>query len=390
MAHRIIALMFSFSCGNHGKKLNLSDVRDDGYVYGYGGTAEGDRLKDIENLYGSSHADHLEGDEGRNKLEGWKGDDTLIGGAGNDTLIGGAGDDTLIGGADDDILIDDGIGKNSFDGGEGTDTVSYAGAEGLVYIDLGLNSSGLLLGARGDSYNSIENVIGSDHTDFIFGTDGNNTFEGGKGADFILGRDGIDAVSYQASDEGVHVNLSGLGNQDDAGGGGLGGDAEGDRLDNIENLIGSNYADTLIGDQEGNVLNGSAGNDTLEGRGGANTLIGGSGNDIFVLDNVGYTNVLEDIALSGDMIVVADFENGIDKIRIEVSFDDVNTLDSIQEDTGLEWRQDDDDVVLQLSDEILFFGFPISLNADVLRIENFSLADLTVDDFDLSVVSDLV
>ena len=48
---------------------------------------------------------------------------------------------------------------------------------------------------------------------------------------------------------------------------GLGGDAEGDRLSNIENLTGSSF------------------NDTLEGDAGNNTLVGGSG-----IDTVSYAN----------------------------------------------------------------------------------------------------
>ena len=49
-----------------------------------------------------------------------------------------------------------------------------------------------------------------------------------------------------------------------------GGQANGDTLIWIENLIGSNQADTLTGNSLANVL---------DGRGGADTLNGGSGSD---------------------------------------------------------------------------------------------------------------
>jgi hypothetical protein len=57
-----------------------------------------DRLRLIENVYGSPFADILIGDDGPNLLRGFAGDDTLIGGAGDDHLIGGSGTNTLDGG----------------------------------------------------------------------------------------------------------------------------------------------------------------------------------------------------------------------------------------------------------------------------------------------------
>ena len=53
---------------------------------GKGGEAEGDKLKDIEDVRGSKHDDTLIGDRD-NRLTAESGDDKLIGGE-NDTLIG--------------------------------------------------------------------------------------------------------------------------------------------------------------------------------------------------------------------------------------------------------------------------------------------------------------
>jgi serralysin len=64
---------------------------------------------------------------------------------------------------------------------------------------------------------------------------------------------------------------------------GFGGNAEGDTLFGIENLIGSNNlraeGDRLTGDSGNNVIDGRGGNDVLAGNEGNDTLIGGAGLD---------------------------------------------------------------------------------------------------------------
>ena len=95
------------------------------------------------------------------------------------------------------------------------------------------------------------------------GGDGDDTLIGGAGAARLFGGNGegtdrgIDTASYAASDAGVNLNL--------LTGKGSGGHAEGDTLLEIENLVGSTFADTLIGDLQSNVLDGGSGNDTLTG-----------------------------------------------------------------------------------------------------------------------------
>ena len=78
-------------------------------------------------------------------------------------------------------------------------------------------------------------------------------------------------MSYAASGAGVTIDL--------VAGTGLGGDAQGDTLLNIENVTGSAFADILTGDAGVNILLGNDGNDTLVGGGGADSLDGGVGND---------------------------------------------------------------------------------------------------------------
>lgn len=256
---------------------------------GSGGDAEGDVLSGIENLSGSAYGDGLTGNSGSNQMFGGSGADTLTGGAGNDSLYGGNDDDVLIGGAGSDRL----------EGGSGSDTADYgtSGAAVAVNLDTGSKSGG---DAAGDTLVSIENVTGSafndtltgdddenrltggDGDDILSGLDGNDslygglgadTLIGGRGADVLDGGEGRDRVDYSASSA-VNVNL--------ATGTTSGGDAAGDVLSGIEDVVGSGSSDTLTGSAEANALFGGGGNDVLAGGAGADTLDGGSGTDTAV------------------------------------------------------------------------------------------------------------
>jgi Ca2+-binding RTX toxin-like protein len=244
-----------------------------------GGHAAGDTLTGIENLVGSVHADRLTGSTANNVLNGGHGNDGLAGGAGNDRLMGGDGNDTLHGGA----------GADALHGGGGIDAASYAGSIAGVTVNLG--ASGPLSGghAASDTLTDIENLIGSAHADRLAGNaannvlnggvgndslagggghdvlaggDGNDTLHGGAGADALHGGAGIDAASYAGSTAGVTVNL-----------GASGGDAAGDTLTGMENLIGSAHADRLTGSAANNVLNGGLGNDVLTGAAGFDAFL---------------------------------------------------------------------------------------------------------------------
>ena len=63
---------------------------------GSGGYAEGDVLKNVENINGSYFDDELTGNNAVNRLFGDEGDDILDGMSGNDILIGGHGDITEV------------------------------------------------------------------------------------------------------------------------------------------------------------------------------------------------------------------------------------------------------------------------------------------------------
>lgn len=220
--------------------------------------------------------DYLSGDDGEDVLRGGDGYDTLIGGADDDRLDGGADDDQLFGANGDDFLIP-GTGSDNIDGGAGVDLVYYADSPAGLGIDL---VAGLAGHAQGkiDTLVGIEQVWGSGHADTIrgsavanrlLGQGGDDTLEGRAGADELIGGAGIDTAAYTESAIGVAVDLlHGVGST---------GDAQGDTLSGIENLIGSAEDDRLYGDDGVNILTGGAGNDLFDGRGGADIINGGTG-----------------------------------------------------------------------------------------------------------------
>jgi Ca2+-binding RTX toxin-like protein len=206
----------------------------------------------------------------------------IIGTAGKDRLVGTSANEIYSGNGDDDVLVASG-GNDIMYGGDGIDTVSYE-SRGSVTVNLGRNgdpgsatrriggaSPGDPVVTQTDTLHSIENAIGSRYNDSLYGNELDNVLAGLAGADTINGWSGTDTVDYQASQDAVSIDLR-LVTQH-------GGDAEGDRLYLIENVVGSAKADTIVGNSQANVLQGGDGNDTLAGYEGADTLDGGDGTD---------------------------------------------------------------------------------------------------------------
>jgi Ca2+-binding RTX toxin-like protein len=150
---------------------------------GFGGTAEGDVLFNIENVTGSNAADWLVGNVLDNELVGLNGNDTLDGKDGVDILWGGFGNDILKGGG----------GADTLNGGADIDTASYNESSEGVVVSL-LSDTAYGGDAYGDELNSIENLTGSDYGDNLYGDNGVNVLKGEGGADALKGFGGADIL----------------------------------------------------------------------------------------------------------------------------------------------------------------------------------------------------
>ncbi|CAH0277916.1 Bifunctional hemolysin/adenylate cyclase [Pseudomonas sp. Bi123] len=268
------------------------------------------------------------GNASDNIITGGAGNDTLRGGDGADQFIGGAGTDTVsysdsasgltinlktgihtsiaagdtynsieqISGSNFSDIFIGGDGADRIDGGAGTDFLSFANEGSGVTLDL---SVPVLTGiAAGDVYTSIEAFLGSNYDDTFTGSAGAvESFVGGGGADVLTGVGRGDAAWYVNSSDAVQVNL--------LTGTGTGGDAQGDVLSNIDNLVGSTFNDTLTGNAYANMLEGGAGNDTL---------YGGDGNDILYGDSFTVTGALAVTSSSADQADTIYGGNGDDYI----------------------------------------------------------------------------
>lgn len=222
-----------------------------------GGDAAGDLLSGIEQVIGTGLADTFLGSAADETFRGGGSDDTMTGGAGNDSLYGEAGNDLLNGGAGSDVL----------DGGGGTDTATYANSALGVAANLA-DSAFNTNEAAGDSYNAVENIMGSGFADRLTGDGGANVLDGaagndrlagGAGADSLIGGAGTDTADYSQAGAAVALTL-GTGGA----GTGSGGDAAGDTLSGIEAVLGSNFADSFtLSLGSGFAVDGGSGTDTV-------------------------------------------------------------------------------------------------------------------------------
>jgi Ca2+-binding RTX toxin-like protein len=218
----------------------------------------------------------------------------------------------------------------------GTDTIAYVSATGGV-IDLGIGrfsqlglpiqfsdaTSSLNTVVVGPSA-AIENALGGDGDDTIYGNALRNRLDGGAGSDSITGGGGFDTlVGGEGADRlsagsGSNADLLLGGPGDDAlsgAGGTVVGGAGNDILDfgvasyvddgavavslllpgtpqdtggagtdtlyyGIGALIGSAFADSLTGNEKANVLSGGGGNDTISAGAGLDRINGGAGDDV--------------------------------------------------------------------------------------------------------------
>ncbi len=267
-----------------------------------------------DNLMGTNQSDFILGLAWDDTIRAGRGADLINAGSGNDLLFGEAGGDVLNGESGNDEL-EGGSGQDDINGGSGVDTATFrtAGSGVVANLTSGIGTQG---NANGDTYTSIENLVGSDFGDTLTGSSGNNLILGGRGNDNLrgsagndrleggIGRDdvnggsGTDSAAFATAGAGVTLNLTA--------GTGTRGNATGDTYTSIENVIGSNFDDVITGSSGRNILVGGRGEDTLRGSAGDDLLRGGLGDDI----------------LNGG--------SGNDQFRFDTALDAATNVDTIQ------------------------------------------------------------
>ncbi len=178
---------------------------------------------------------------------------------------------------------------------------------GVSFNQWSLNDVIFIIGGLG-----TDNVLtGSQFRDTIQGGGKSDIIIGGAGGDALIGGAGIDTVDYGGLSADLHVSLQS--------GNALGGDADGDKLTGIENIIAGTGADSLQGDNKANDIRGGGGNDGINGNGGNDRLIGGAGTDtmkgaggedVFVFASAAHS------AAGAARDVIMDFAAGIDTLDL--------------------------------------------------------------------------
>lgn len=301
------------------------------------GTSARDRLNGTsaaDTIEGLGNNDTLFGNAGKDTMDGGAGDDIIKGGLGNDKLTGGTGNDKLYGEGGSDTLLH-GAGADRFDGGTGADTVSYAAVTGGIGVSLDLGNAAPATGvAAGDTYFSVENVIGTAFADIIRGTSGNNTLAGGAGIDQLYDGAGSDSLSGGAGDDFLNASGDGVGDVFSGGDGSdtlsyttaaigvivnfetgvNGGAAANDVLVSIEYITGSDTGADSLTVNKGGKASAAGGDDFLSGStstSGFNHLTveileGGLGADTFALHRgTGYDVILDFFFSEGDKLQVS-------------------------------------------------------------------------------------
>lgn len=226
----------------------------------------------------------------------------LPGTAGNDVICTGGGDDVIDAGAGDDIVIVQyggeitanlGSGNDTFDGTDAL-SVTVDGGTGDDYI-IGSNGNDSLNGGigvdadtdtidagmgndtiRGSNLETLIVDLGPGNDYYYGGLAYGATVNGGTGDDDLQGSAGVDTLN---GGEGNDTIYGAAGNDSLVGGSGIDDITGGNGNDNLEGNTGD---DTLAGDAGDDVLNGGDGTDDLQGGEGDDTLIGGEAADLMM------------------------------------------------------------------------------------------------------------
>ncbi|MCV6574388.1 MAG: cadherin domain-containing protein [Cohaesibacter sp.] len=196
---------------------------------------EGSKAKDgnSETIRGTSEEDNIVAGDGADTIHAGDGNDVINAMTGNARSWDDGATDKVYGeGGDDYMLAGFGAGE-VYDGGSGTDTVSFEHFGGGNSVDVNLSNGDYSLKfhhtqAGNGSISNVENVTGSHSDDNLTGDNNANEIRGLNGND----------------------NLQGMGGND-----------------------------TLKGNEGNDIVAGNSGNDTIEGNEGDDRLAGNTGND---------------------------------------------------------------------------------------------------------------
>ncbi len=165
-------------------RLDLAYLNTDG--------AAGDTYFGIEGLVGTIGNDLLSGNTADNSLDGGYGDDWIFGQGGADSLNGGWGADQFWGGAGADTIFGGTYGPPH------PGDIDYARYDDANWgnLTIRLDNSSLNTGvAAGDTYESIEGLVGGLGNDLIVGDANDNYLFGGGGVDYLFGATGNDYLN---------------------------------------------------------------------------------------------------------------------------------------------------------------------------------------------------
>lgn len=199
--------------------------------------------------------------------------------AGGGTLSGSSGSDMVYGGAGSDYYVGD-AGADTFSGGSGGfDVAVYTDAGAGIVVDL-LNPAAGQGDAAGDVFINIDRIMGSKHSDALYGDNARNSLMGDQGADTLVGRGGNDDLS---GGQGADLYIGGSGADTMRGGTGdtfqfSPGEAAGDV---IQGFVGNGAAagDTLV-------FQGYGAGATLSNVGDAWTITWAGGQETFTITGV--------------------------------------------------------------------------------------------------------
>ena len=254
--------ILDFGAATSGVTFDLSGETDsEGFFRATGTGLEGTRFKNFESIYATNYDDVIKGDDNANTINARGGNDTIHAYGGDDVIDADGGNTIYAGDGNDDISIKAGSENDSnvIYGGQGNDNLQALNGNDYLY---GGEGKDILTGSGGDDF-----LYGNVGDDRLAGDSGNDVLDGGAGADEIRGGTGFDRLTYANSSQAVSVVLAIV--QIDGAPtvytsvGSTGGDAEGDKIADIEEIIGSDHDDIFYAGNTAENFDGGKGVNTV-------------------------------------------------------------------------------------------------------------------------------